>query len=247
MRTLVGLVVVCAGCLAEIGTACGDDAALRLPAVGAWARYHASTTKNDGDEAVATMVMKSLSAVKIDGMACQWMECEYFADDDKNHERRKFLIPEEAILTSQKPSDEVLRYLQRDGTAEVAFIPPENEGWMPIDFFSFPGFLKGARLVEDPRSVKHQGGTLEIPKAHVGTYRWWRRGRDPERTTVWETEYRVWLHSDVPVGFAHAQAKLRLLSEGKEVRSWRLDYALQEFGDNPRPAIVEESAPPIRP
>jgi hypothetical protein len=95
--------------------------------------------------------------------------------------------------------------------------------------------------------VKHQTGTFEIAKAYVGTYRWWRKGRVPEETTVWETKYRVWLHAGLPVGFAHAQAKLTLISKGEEVRSWQLEYALQEFGDDAQPAIVEESAPVITP
>jgi hypothetical protein len=247
MRTLVAVVVVCTGISTELASAVGDDSALKLPKVGAWARYHASTTRDTGDEALATMILKSLTATEIDGVACRWLESEYFVRDDENHERRKLLIPEETIRTSEKPSDEVLRYLQRDGTAAVASVPPENEGWMPIDFLYFPGFLKSARQVDDPRTVKHQTGTLEISKAYVGTYKWCRKGRDPDKTTAWETEYRVWLHADLPMGFAHAQAKLRVLSEGREVRSWRMEYALQEFGANPQPAIVEESAPPIKP
>lgn len=247
MRTLVPLVVAVAAFLAATASACGDETVLKLPTAGAWARYHAITTKDSNEESVGTMFLKSLTATKIDGMACRWMESEFLSGEEKFHERRKFLIPEEAILSSEKPCDDILRYLQRDGESAVASVPPENQGWMPMEFLYFPGFLKGAKVIDDPRTVQHQTGKFEIQKAYVGTYRWWRKGRVPEKSTVWETQYHVWLHSDLPVGFAHAQAKLILFSEGKEVRSWRLDYALQEFGNSAQHAITEESAPPIGP
>jgi len=51
----------------------------------------------------------------------------------------------------------------------------------------------------------------------------------------------------LPTGFAHAQATLTILNKGIKIRSWDLEYALQEFGGDAKAAIAEESAPPIRP
>jgi hypothetical protein len=247
MRIAIALIVAFGVPLSGIPTAVGDEPAAGLPTVGGWARYHAITKKDSGEEAANTMLLKSLTATTKDGVACRWFESEYWGNDEKARERRKFLIPEKAIQSTGKPSDEILVYLQQDNGDQVASVPPENQGWMPIDFLSFPGFLKDAEEVADPRTVKHQTGALEIPKAHVGTYKWSRKGQNPEEAAVWETKYRVWLHPDLPAGFAHAQATLTILNKGIKVRSWDLEYALQEFGGNAKAVIVEESAPPIRP
>ena len=107
--------------------------------------------------------------------------------------------------------------------------------------------LLQAKRVDDPRTVKYQRGALEIPQAHVGTYRWWRNDKKPEETTVWETEFRVWLHPDLPIGVAHASTKLKLIREGQTRRTWQLDYALQDFGEGARPAIEVDTAPSTTP
>jgi len=219
---------------------------MKLPTPGTWARYHATAMPEGEAEKSGTLLLKSLSAANVDGVPCRWLESEY-SNDDEVRERRKFLIPELTIRMSEKPSDRMLRYLIRDGANPVAELPPENQGWLATEFLYFPGFLKSSKPVEDPRSVKHQSGTFEIPKAYAGTYRWWRNGRDPGTGTVYETEYRVWLHPELPVGFAHAQVHLKLLSAGTERRSWRLEYALQEFGDGARASIAEETAPQMTP
>jgi hypothetical protein len=247
MRTLAPVIVGLTTLFSGIASAISEESDAKLPANGAWARYHAVTKRDTGDEAVGTMILKSLTSTKTGETACRWLESEYLADEGKNHQRRKFLIPERAMQSSEKPSDDVVKYLQRDDTDAVTSVPPEGEGWMPVDFLYFPGFLKNASVVDDQRLVKHQTGALEIPKAYVGTYKWWRKGRLPEETTVWQTQYRVWLHPDLPIGFAHAKAKLTVIRMGQEVRSWDLEYALNEFGGNAQPAIAEESAPPIRP
>jgi len=250
VRRIVGpcLLVVCVVDGLVAGRAGAEDRGnplLKLPTPGAWAKYRSSVKPQDGNETVATMMVKSLSATKVDGAACRWLEYEYFTDESATHERRKYLIPEVALRMSERPSDRILRYLQRDGDRPVVQVPPENQGWMPSDFLYFPGVLKSSEPVDDPRTVTHKKGSFEIPKAYVGTYRWWRKGADPETGTVWETEYRVWLHPDLPVGFAHARAQLKSISNGAERRSWQLEYTLQEFGDDPKSVIVEETAPPI--
>ncbi len=114
---------------------------------------------------------------------------------------------------------------------------------MPIHFLYFPGFLKNATLIDEPRTVAYQRGSLSIPKAHVGTYKWWRKDRTPGTTTVFESKYQVWLHPDLPTGFAHAKVRLGMSFQGQENRSYDLEYTLQDFGNDANPAILEESAP----
>jgi hypothetical protein len=218
-----------------------------LPKERGWARYHAITALDRGEEQIATLTLKSLSRSLVDDLPCRWLESEYVSQDGKRHERRKLLIPERAIESSERPLEDVVQYLQQDDEQPVVSLPPESQAWMVTDALYFPGLLKTAKVVADPRTVTFQGGKFEIAHAHVGTYRWSRKGRSPAETTVYETEYRIWLHPDLPVGFAHAETKLRLTRDGKTLRSWQLDYALQEFGDNAEPAIPEESAPPNNP
>jgi hypothetical protein len=224
-----------------------DEPAVKWPREGSWANYHVLTKTDRGEESAGKMTLKSLNKTTVDAVPCRWFESEYVAQAEPWHERRKFLVPERAVDSSERPLDEVLRNLQRDNAAAVAAVSPEAHAWMPTDVLYFPGFLKNAKRVDDPRTVKYQRGEWQIPQAHVGTYRWWRKGKPPEESSVWETTYRVWLHPDLPVGFAHAATTLKLIVEGKEVRTWQQEFALQEFGDHALPAIVEESAPSLAP
>ena len=50
------------------------------------------------------------------------------------------------------------------------------------------------------------------------------------------------MHPDLPVGVAYATTTLKIIKDGKTLRTWRLDYALQEFGNDAKPAIVEDAA-----
>jgi hypothetical protein len=247
MRTLFSVGIAVAALFPALTGANGDSFDPKVPRERAWAKYHAITKEANGEERIATLMLKSLGKATADGKPCRWLESEYISSDGKRHERRKILIPEQAIESSLRPMDDVLRYLQQDDADAVSSVASESQGWMASDFLYFPGFLKDAKRVDDLRVVKYQGGSLEIPHAHVGTYRWWRKNKAPEETTVYETEYRVWLHGNLPLGVANAVTTLRLIRDGKTLRSWQLDYALQEFGDNAQPAIVEESAPAAMP
>ena len=233
--------------LAAAGSCGADEPAVVLPKEHGWARYHAITASEAGEERIATLTLKSLGKSLVDDLPCRWLESEYVSQDGQRHERRKYLIPERAIESSERPLEEAIKYLQQDDKDAVVSLPPESQAWMATDSLHFPGLLKTAKVVADPRTVTFQGGKLEIANAYLGTYRWSRKGRPPAETTIYEPEYRIWLHPDLPVGFAHAVTTLRLTREGKTLRSWQLDYALQEFGDNAEPAIPEESAPPINP
>lgn len=244
MRMAIAIIAVLGIQLSATRPTCGAEPAAKLPTPGGWARYHVNSTQNSGESSVHKLLLKSLSKTTKDGVDCCWLECEGWSNDDELHNPVKFLIPEKTILSTATPTDEILIYLQHDARRQVCSVPPRNQGWMPDNYLYFPGFLKDAKLEPNARTVKHQTGTLEIAQAHVGTYKWSRKKQDPEATTF-ETKYKVWLHPDLPIGFAHAQTSLTIYNGETKVRSWDHEYSLEEFGDNAKETIVEESAPPI--
>lgn len=87
--TLAASIIVSASVLAE----CPAPA---LPKPG-WAVYHAIAKPEGGPEEIGKMALKSLSTATIDGVRCRWFESEYVATECNRHERRKILIPDEAI------------------------------------------------------------------------------------------------------------------------------------------------------
>ena len=93
-RTIRSSAVTLLALLAGIAPGIADEPVAKLPKEGVWARYHAITKKDDGEEKVGTMTLKSLNSVTVDGVACRWFESEYVGDEGMYHERRKFLLPE---------------------------------------------------------------------------------------------------------------------------------------------------------
>jgi hypothetical protein len=224
---------------------CGALADSPVPAAPrqGWAQYHAVTRNDSGSEFIGKMTLKRLNQTTVDKTACLWFESEYVDSEQKRHERTRFLITAEAVQTSSAPFEKMLRILQQNDDAPVTSLPPDSQGWLPVDVLCFPGVLKDAKRVNESRTVKFQRGNLEIPHAYVGTYRWSRKNRDSADAPVYETRYRLWLHPDIPVGYAHAELTLTLLIGDRPARTWKLDYALQDFGDQPEPAIRVEDAP----
>jgi len=225
-----------------------DKGLLKLPAPGAWARYHNVVIHGDKQVGDRTFLLKSLNAVKVDGAQCRWMESEYLEDQGSPKLFcRKFLIPEVALRMSDKPSDRIARFLERTDKNPVIRLAPEFWDRVPVDFLYLPGFLKNAVRVEAPKTIRHRTGTLDIPAAYEGLYRGWPKGHDPEKSTLFETRYRVWLHPDLPIGFACAELEVKVIQDGRENSSASLEFTLEDFGENAQPTIVEESIPGAKP
>lgn len=221
-----------------------DGSENKLPKPGTWARYQGVTRKDGGPEPPAFQAInRTLNSTTVNDVPCRWFEQEGSSETDNWHTRRKFLIPEKSFASSERPFDDLVRYLQRDSSDALSAANVEDEGWMPHEFLFFPGFLKNAKLVDAPRTVNYQRGSLFIAKAYEGSYKWQKKGRDPEKTVLHETTFQVWLHPDVPAGFAHAKTRYSVKLAEKELRYYDIEYHLQDFGDDAKPAIVEEHAP----
>lgn len=206
-------------------------------------RYHQNLKPSNGQESAAVVTYRCLNKMTLNDEACRWFESEYVTTDKQRHERRKFLVPEETFEGSPRPTDRILRYLARDDDQAVVSLATDTQGWMILDVMHFPGLLKASTLDDVPRDVPFQRGTLSIPKAYAGTYKWWRKDKTPEATTVFESKYQVWMHPDLPTGFAHAKVRLGMSFQGKESRFYEVEWTLQDFGNDARPAIPEVTAP----
>lgn len=249
IRRLVTVIVGIAGIVTTPAAASDRDRGLlKLPAPGAWSRYHNIVLHGDKKVGDRAFVLKSLGAVKIDGTQCRWMESEYLEENaSPKLFCRKFLIPEVALRMSEKPSDRIARFLERSDNNPVIRLAPEFWDRVPVDFLYLPGFLKSSDRVEAPKTIRHRTGTFEIPTAYEGRYRGWPKGLDPEKSTVFETRYRVWLHPDLPIGFAAAELEVKVIQDGRGSSSASLEYSLEDFGEDARPTIVEETVPGEKP
>jgi hypothetical protein len=137
----------------------------------------------------------------------------------------------------------MVRYLSRENDEPLVNIEPDTMGWMIVDVVHFPGMLKTAKLVESPRTINFQRGALHVTHAYEGTYQWRRKDKAPELTSVMESKFQVWMHPELPTGFAHAKIRLGTSFQAKEVRSYEMEWTLQDFGENASIAIPEYTAP----
>jgi len=238
VQVMWGILVLFEG----IGLAQAEDLRKTFPKEGSWARYQASVTKDGATESIASLTLKSLNNVTVNDAACRWFEFEYVPDEGPR-ELDKLLVTEKTFTTCAKPSEEVLKHLQRHGSDPLVELPPDSQGWLTIHYLSFPGLLKNASEVDLPRTVVYQRGKLTIPKAYVGRSKWSRKGQPPESAVVFESKYHVWMHPDLPAGFAHATVRLGISSRERENRVYDFEYSLQDFGDKAKAEITEESAP----
>ena len=171
--------------LAFAAAVASEGSPAKRPKERGWARYHAITQSTGGTEVVGTYLFKALDKTTVDGKPCQWFEAEYMSkeNDVDRHERRKLLISDETFETSARPMEEILRLLERVDAGPLTSVSPDEAAWLISDFMSFPGFSKDAKRVEDPRTVTHQHGKLEVRRALVGTYRWSRKDKSPQDAT----------------------------------------------------------------
>src|SRR5262249_19808225 len=71
----------------------------------------------------------------------------------------------------------------------------------------FPGPMKATKKLENPKTVEYQKGRLRCEDGVTGRHKTGYRAMTIEAELTWTTDYSLWLHKDVPFGFAAATMK----------------------------------------
>jgi hypothetical protein len=91
--------------------------------------------------------------------------------------------------------------------------------------------------------VRNFRKNLKIPEAHRGEYVYSRRIKTFELSVG--LQYKIWLHRDLPVGFAHAKMNETRKINDKIQSTREIEFQLEEFGVGAKSLISDaDSAVP---
>lgn len=99
-----------------------------------------------------------------------------------------------------------------------------------------PGSLDRLEQSEETKEFEYQQGRLKSARAWVG-----------EQTIVTKSEarfvshYKVWMHADVPVGFAGAEVEDTILHRDGRVIRQKHSYAIQDAGDGAKSELPDNN------
>ena len=214
--------------------AAAEDTAVKLPPEGAWARYHGVTKPDDGVETSYKLLIKVLGREEWNGRTCRWIEIEeWLPDDPKKRQASQYLIPEQALLESERPLDEAVRAISRNDEGKIVSESLEFIGFGGTDMLFLPGCRKNAKVVNETEMVDYQSGKLTIPQGQRGEYTWTRKSS----SMTWD--YSVWIDPKVTIGLARKKMKLTRKIDGNTVRTWTMNQWVEDFGLDAKSAFSE--------
>lgn len=212
-----------------------------LPPDGAWARYSVMA-KEDGRSLKCTIAF--LGGATHEGEACRWIELtiESLKRDDGVAVRDvvvKWLVTEKNLLESDLPI-RVVTCERRGFDGNVVEVT--NESHRNLDYFAafLPGPRRHARKLDGPQLVKYQKGNLQIATGLAGRYAVpvTADDLDPDGATSYITDYSIWLHPDLPVGFAYAKGEMfRQIGDKPVPFGGEWECFLEDTGTDAKPSF----------
>ncbi|MEX0716315.1 MAG: hypothetical protein WD066_07010 [Planctomycetaceae bacterium] len=208
------------------------EAATALPKDGAWTRYHVVIKTIDGNhttEETAKCTFAFLGQAVHESTACRWIELS-MTHDKSETTRVKCLVREKDLQESERPFEHVLKCQLQGSDGTIIDADDQTARSVGVHAVFLPGTVKAARKLDEPQTVKYQQGNLEIATGSAGRYIL----ADGDGTLT--ADYSIWMHSDVPVGFAYAKFKLDSTAAGEEL-SGSFEYFLEETGIDAKPSF----------
>lgn len=213
----------------------------KLPDDGAWASYQINHRLTNGSE-LRYKLRISLVGTEMDaGERCRWIEFveSEMAGDPKSTGVHRVLLSERVMLTSQNPFEHAGKYETRfdDG-------PVENRQTHLAGLFGYwglflPGTLAHSQKLAEAKAVQYQRGDLEIKEGRRGKHVWKRIAKSNNQTQTWTFDYALWLHDQIPFGFAHAKVKLvGTLETGETFRTDTFEFSLEDAGTGGKSALA---------
>ena len=229
-----------------------DLAAEKLADDGAWVRYHIKLSDYNGIEVAKKVTVSSVGRKIKNGRPSRWIEIrEEIINDPLSTGNYvvKLLIPEKELLTAEKPLLHVARFVYKSSDGRIIDEIPDqdqkdrlniNEG--PYLVF-FPGCMQQSKKLEEPKTIDFQTGRLACDVGVTGRHSSGYRSTTVEADVIWTTDYSLWLHNDVPLGFAAATMKTtKGVRDDKGVflfgpQTKTAEYFLEDMGTDAKSAV----------
>ena len=222
-----------------ISSSDAGDVKPKLSPDGSWTRYYVVQKQDSGREIIFRLTIRSVGRVRKDGRWHRWIEYEAKYREIGRPYIHKFLISEKALIGSEKPMEHVVKYLYRDAEGLVTAGDTAFARHFGMPFLFLPGTLKKTKTVKESRTVDYQKGRLTISTARSGVYSWSWQAQTIKQFRTIETRYKVWLHKDVPFGFAYAEMKWTYKKDGRPAHSATFEFSFEETGTGAKPAFTE--------
>lgn len=205
-----------------------------LPKDGAWARYHVviKSTPESAESDTLKVTFAFVGRESHDGKECCWIEVRISPSDKSETMSVKCLVAEQDLRESERPFEHVLKSGRRSPDGNVFDGDDQANRGLGNFVIFLPGPLKAARNLDEPQMVKYQQGNLEIAAGLAGSY----MNSSADDTVT--ADYSIWMHPDVPAGFAHARFTLRHKADGEEAGySYHVEFFLEETGTDAKPSF----------
>lgn len=222
-----------------------------LPADGAWVRYRTATKSDDGTIDYTGQLTIKVVGRKIERVGpCRWVELQFVGNENDKDAKSifKLLIPEKALLEQGRPLQHVVRGWVKFGENDVEELTPAflngGDAGGQVDLSDqmlfWPGVLRRARRVAKPAAVEFQRNRLNIPESfagqHVAVFP--SLTSDAKRTDT--TDYEMWFHPDVPVGFAFARMHSKSSGgDGPQFPELTTEYSVEDAGRDAKTLFPE--------
>lgn len=233
--------IVFAGVVAAAPAFAAEPAADPGPAlapVGSWTRYHVEIKTSDGRGWSCKYTLAMVGNAIHEDEACRWIEMRMHGssrEDDRTPEIHSVLVRERDLLESPLPFQKVVKCRYRIADDEI--VERDSDSYRNFGSFvlCFPGVLKDCRKLDEPRRVQYQSGNLDIESGlggrHVQEF-----AEDPGSSI--RAEFSVWLHPDVPLGYAYAKIKNTNIRDGAVLDfSSEMEHFLEETGTDAKPSF----------
>jgi hypothetical protein len=235
-----------------------DDLPRKLPADGTWVRYGCIVKSDDGsvNESLTTTI--SVVGRKAEnGVPCLWVEFKFggvkFERGDAGENAQwlfKCLIPEKALLEEERPLQQVVRAWEKLGDNDVEELSPaalrgeyDADRFVSLDEYLLfcPGVLRRTERLAKQQAVDFQKGRLVIPDGRRGKSVVRSPGSNPTAKLSQTTEYELWFHRDLPVGFAFARLRITSDDENSPFPAQTHEYTAQDAGTDAKTLLPDSN------
>lgn len=226
----------------------------RLPPDGSWVRYRVTEQFPNRKEIAITKTVKWLRGPLLDDRPTVWLEIEnrYEWELPERLITERFLLPKKSLTAASAPIRDGLRAWHK--VEDGPLIRSDQQGI--VDYFDKQNIYVGPLLTWLPetrrdwktqpekRHIEFQRGSLDCV-AIIGKHKSGYHSIISPVRFDHTTECTVWLHSDIPCGFAAAkfvQSVVNVYDDGKtDPPEWRRtsEFIVQDWGDKAESAIPD--------
>jgi hypothetical protein len=179
---------------------------------------------------------------RLNGEACRWIEIEEMYDGQDKPQIHKLLVAEMDLIQSAQPVSKVKRWISKfeDQITVQGDDFLDRAGAFGPSFVFLTGAMKGSKPIAESKQVEYQSGKLSIDQGRKGSYVWGRKYKTIEGSVTFKWDYTIWMHPNVPFGFAHSNMKLTVRSTADDaVRVIDYEFLLRDTGTDAKSAIQD--------